>query len=96
MLYIIIAIIINIKVIAMKTVQMTLDDGLVSAVDRVVRKLHTSRSAFTREALRQALHRAAVAAEERRHRQGYERHPVGHDEFSVWEKEQDWGDHASR
>jgi len=35
----------------MKTVQMTLDDELVEAVDALVKKLHTTRSAFTRKAL---------------------------------------------
>ena len=35
----------------MKTVQVTLDETLVSAVDKAARKLKISRSAFTREAL---------------------------------------------
>ena len=76
----------------MKTVQMTLDEDLVEAVDRVSKKLHTSRSAFTRKALRDALARYSIEQMERRHRQGYERHPVAENEFSVWEEEQAWGD----
>lgn len=36
----------------MRTIQMTLDDELVEAVDQVVKKLKTTRSAFTRMALR--------------------------------------------
>jgi len=32
----------------MKTIQMTLDDDLVQAVDRVSKLLHTNRSAFAR------------------------------------------------
>ena len=76
----------------MKTVQMTLDEDLVRAVDRVAGKLHMSRSAFTREALRESLTRYAVAQQEKRHRAGYERQPVAVDEFAVWESEQDWGD----
>ena len=39
----------------MRTVQMTLDDELVEAVDRVVKKLHTTRSAFARKALKDAI-----------------------------------------
>ena len=39
----------------MKTVQMTLDDDLVDAVDKTVKKLKMTRSAFTRQALRNAL-----------------------------------------
>jgi metal-responsive CopG/Arc/MetJ family transcriptional regulator len=71
---------------------MTLDEDLVRAVDRVSKELHTSRSAFTRKALREALARYSLEELERKHRQGYERHPVAVDEFSVWEAEQAWGD----
>ena len=74
----------------MKTVQMTLDDALVQEVDHVVKKLGTTRSAFTREALRAALALVARAEMERRHRAGYSRQPVQPDEFSVWEDEQVW------
>ena len=76
----------------MKTIQMTLDDDLVKAVDHVSKQLHTNRSAFTRKALREALARYSLEQLERKHRQGYERHPDGTDEFSVWETEQAWGD----
>ena len=76
----------------MKTVQMTLDDDLVKAVDRVSKELHTNRSAFARKALRDALARYTVERLEQKHRRGYERHPVVADEFSVWETEHDWGD----
>ncbi len=76
----------------MKTVQMTLDDELVKEVDYVVKRLHTSRSAFTRGALRKALAHYNIEQLERKHRQGYERHPVTGDEFSVWENEQSWGE----
>ena len=71
---------------------MTLDDELVKAVDRVSRQLGTTRSAFTRKALREALVRHRIEEMERQHRQGYEQHPVAAEEFSVWETEQDWGD----
>ena len=76
----------------MRTIQMTLDDDLVKAVDRVSKQLRTSRSAFTRKALREALARHSIEQLERKHRQGYERRPVVADEFSVWETEQAWGD----
>ena len=76
----------------MKTVQMTLDEDLVRRVDRVSKRLQTSRSAFTRDALRAALARYSVAQEEKRHRRGYERHPVAADEFTAWDSEQAWGD----
>ena len=76
----------------MRTIQMTLDDDLVKAVDRVSKELRTSRSAFTRKALREALERYNVEQLEHRHRRGYEQAPVVADEFSVWEDEQAWGD----
>lgn len=76
----------------MRTVQMTLDDDLVKAVDRIAKRLNTSRSAFTREALREALAKHNEARLEQLHRKGYEKHPVARDEFAVWETEQAWGD----
>jgi metal-responsive CopG/Arc/MetJ family transcriptional regulator len=76
----------------MRTIQMTLDENLVKDVDRVSRELHTTRSAFTRKALREALSRYRLEQLEHKHRQGYEQHPISTDEFSVWEAEQAWGD----
>ena len=76
----------------MRTIQMTLDDDLVTAVDRVSRELRTSRSAFARKAFRDALARHSREQLERKHRRRCERYPVAVDEFSVWETEQAWGD----
>jgi metal-responsive CopG/Arc/MetJ family transcriptional regulator len=76
----------------MRTIQMTLDDELVESVDKLVKELNTSRSAFTRDALREAVNRFYTDLKEEKHRQGYVSHPVNKDEFSFWEKEQDWGD----
>ena len=76
----------------MRTVQMTLDDDLVSQVDKTAKLLHTTRSAFTREALRRALRVAHVTQLEEKHRRGYALHPVEKNEFSVREKDQAWGD----
>jgi len=71
---------------------MTLDEELVDAVDRAAKKLGTSRSAFTRHALREALENAHVRSLEKKHRAGYERYPVRRGEFSVWEAQQVWTD----
>jgi metal-responsive CopG/Arc/MetJ family transcriptional regulator len=76
----------------MKIVQMTLDEDLIKEVDRVSKQLHTSRSAFTRKALRESLARYNLEQLERKHQQGYERCPVAAEEFSVWETEHAWGD----
>ncbi len=75
-----------------KTVQMTLDEDLVAEVDKVAKRLGTTRSAFASEALRAALTRIQIKALERRHREGYLRKPVRRGEFSVWEAEQVWSD----
>ena len=75
----------------MRTIQMTLDDDLVKAVDRVSKELNTSRSAFTRKALQEALARYKMKQLEQKHRRGYEQNPVETDEFSIWETEQAWG-----
>ena len=76
----------------MRTVQMTLDRELVEAVDGAVKRLGTTRSAFTRQALAEALERLRVQALEERHRRGYERRPVRRGEFGGWEREQAWPD----
>ena len=76
----------------MKTVQMTLDENLVKAVDSAAKKLRTTRSAFTRQALRSALKEVRMRELESKHREGYRRKPVKRGEFSDWESEQVWGD----
>jgi metal-responsive CopG/Arc/MetJ family transcriptional regulator len=74
----------------MRTVQMTLDEDLLRTVDKLARKLGTSRSAFTRQALKAAIREARMNALERKQRDGYRRKPVKRGEFSDWEKEQVW------
>ncbi len=76
----------------MRTVQMTLDEELLASVDEAAKKLKTTRSAFMRRALREALGRFTTRELEQKHRRGYERQPVRKGEFDVWEKEQAWGD----
>jgi metal-responsive CopG/Arc/MetJ family transcriptional regulator len=71
---------------------MTLDEELVTAVDRAVRRLGTTRSAFAREALRQELKRIHVRTLEEKQRQGYVRKPARRGEFDAWEHEQVWPD----
>jgi metal-responsive CopG/Arc/MetJ family transcriptional regulator len=74
----------------MRTVQMTLDEALVERVDRAARKLGSSRSAFTRDALRAALDALAERELERKHRRGYAEKPVRRGEFDAWHREQVW------
>jgi metal-responsive CopG/Arc/MetJ family transcriptional regulator len=76
----------------MRTVQLTLDEELVEAVDSIARKLGTTRSGFTRETLRAALARAKEREQERKHRQGYLHQPAKRGEFEAWEREQAGGE----
>jgi metal-responsive CopG/Arc/MetJ family transcriptional regulator len=67
----------------MRTVQMTLDDELVVRVDRIVSRLGTTRSAFTRQALRAAIEHLHLVELENKHREGYRSQPVLEGEFDV-------------
>jgi metal-responsive CopG/Arc/MetJ family transcriptional regulator len=55
---------------------MTLDYGLIKSADTVVRELKTSRSAFTRDALRNAINRFNIGGLKENHRRVYELHTV--------------------
>ena len=76
----------------MRTIQMTLDDDLVEAVDMISKELETNRSSFTRKALRDAIAQYNIRCLEEQHRKGYQQHPVKKGEFSAWENEQNWGE----
>lgn len=73
----------------MKIIQMTIDKRLLEDVDQNISELRTSRSAFIREALYQALRRFRLhnwkpAAD-------YIRHPVAANQFDGWQDAQVWG-----
>jgi len=76
----------------MKTIQMTIDEPLLTEVDRLIRSLNTTRSAFIREALQLALRKYQLLELERQHAEGYARWPVQPGEFDIWVDEQAWGD----
>jgi metal-responsive CopG/Arc/MetJ family transcriptional regulator len=66
----------------MKTISITLDEDLLQGVDRAARAAKTTRSQLFRLALGEWLatrRRRKLAAEDRA---GYEKRPVGDDEFS--------------
>lgn len=74
----------------MVLIQMTLDEELLHEVDKEVKKLGITRSAFTRKALRNFLKYLHEKELEEIHRQGYEKYPVEAGEFDPWEEEQVW------
>jgi len=73
-----------------KTVQMTLDEDLLESVDQLVKELKTTRSAFTRDALKEAIKRVREEQLEQKQIRGYVNQPVKAGEFD-WEEEQVWG-----
>jgi len=89
-MWIIIAIIIAIIGGTLKTIQMTLDEDLVEEIDKIVRKLGITRSAFARNAFRSAIGDIIEKRMELKHQQGYIHKPVRSGEFSAWESEQVW------
>jgi metal-responsive CopG/Arc/MetJ family transcriptional regulator len=77
--------------IAMKTIQMTIDEELLKLVDKVTRRRRTTRSAFIRAALEAEIRRSFIREKEAQHAAGYSNNPIVPGEFDVWAEEQDWG-----
>ena len=80
----------------MKVIQMTLDEELIKDVDKIVKKIGTTRSAFTRDALRNSLKKIHELELKEKHRQGYIKYPVKKGEFDKWENEQVWVEYGNR
>ena len=74
----------------MTTIRVVLEESLLQATDRAIRRLKVNRSALIRDALREHLRRLGILEKERRDREGYARHPVARDEFGVWDKVTAW------
>ncbi len=76
----------------MQTIQVVLEDELLHAADRAVRRKKTNRSAFIRDALREHLKRVHEQELDERERKGYEKHPQTVDETEWLEREAAWPD----
>ena len=76
----------------MKTVQMRLDDELLDQLDAAARRRKTTRTGFTRLALRAAIERERIADLERQDREAYRRKPVRPGEFDVSDDGRGWPD----
>ena len=74
-----------------RTIQMTMDEALLEAVDEATRELHMSRSALIRAALDEYLRQVRRRRLERQHAEGYARVPQVAEEFEAWDSEQVWG-----
>ncbi len=76
----------------MKTIQITIDEPLLDAVDRLTAELRTNRSAFFRDAAQRVLKQHRITALEEQHRRGYAERPQTRDRIEEWLPEQSWED----
>ncbi len=67
----------------LRTIQVVLDETLLARVDQAAAREAVNRSAWVREALAARLLAEAHAERERRHQEGYQRHPRQADEFET-------------
>ncbi len=79
-------------VIMVNTIQMTIDHGLLDQLDQAVKTLETTRSAFIRDALVQALHQYKIKQLELQDAAGFANIPAFLVEIDDWKNEQVWGD----
>lgn len=76
----------------MKTIEVTIDEGLLAEIDCATRSLDISRESFIQAALQRALREQALMALGSQHARGYARHPSQPDESGEWETEQACGE----
>jgi metal-responsive CopG/Arc/MetJ family transcriptional regulator len=74
----------------MKTVQMLLEEPLLSNVDRLAKEAHTTRSEFIREALQREIKRRDTEKLEEAYRHSYENEPANAEE--TWNPKRVWGE----
>lgn len=74
----------------MQTIQIVLDEDLLTAADRAAKQQQVNRSALFREALRAYLKRLRVQEMEARDRAGYESDPDKPGELDTWERVAAW------
>ncbi|MFN0112962.1 MAG: CopG family transcriptional regulator [Blastocatellia bacterium] len=74
----------------MTNIQLTIEDTLVSKIDRVINYLAITRADFFHDALETALRKYEIKLLEKQHEEGYRRHPVQPDEFDILETERVW------
>ncbi len=71
---------------------MTIDEALLGEVDEAIGSLQTTRSAFVRDALKQALQRYRIRQWEQQEEEAFARIPMPLDEVLEWQATQAWGD----
>ena len=76
----------------MKTIEVAVEDSMLTEVERAMHSLEMTREDFVRTALERALQQREAIALERKHARGYDAHPQTADEVGEWESEQVWGE----
>jgi metal-responsive CopG/Arc/MetJ family transcriptional regulator len=72
----------------MKTIQIVIEERLLRAADREVKRTKTSRSKLFREAVAEHLRRIRIREAEEREARAYGAKPA--DEFDVWDRVDQW------
>lgn len=76
----------------MKTIQLEIEESILTEVERATRALEMTREDFIRKALERALQQQETIALEQKHARGYDTRPQTTDEVGEWEVEQVWGE----
>ena len=76
----------------MKTIEVEIEESMLTEVERATRELEMTREAFVRTALERALQQREIIALEQKHARGYDTRPQTTDEVGEWESEQVWGE----
>ena len=76
-----------------KTIQMTLDEGLLKRIDEAVEEIGINRSAFIRDAVELALKQMRIRRMEAQQIAGYSEQPVQTDEIDEWDAIRVWVRH---
>lgn len=76
----------------MKTIEVAVEDSMLTEVERATRSLDMTREDFVRTALERALQQRETIALERKHARGYDTPPQTAEEVGEWASEQVWGE----
>ena len=76
----------------MKTIELPIEEALLSEINRAAQSLAMTREDFVRAAVERALRQQEIIALEQKHARGYAAHPQTAEEVGEWEAEQVWGE----
>lgn len=75
----------------MMTIEVALEEPLVTKLDKAASTLAVTRADLIRDAVEAMLRRIEIKVLEQRDREGYERQPITQEEFGDWDEVRDWG-----